>query len=139
MRKLGTEMHFEGCNFRDDKFIDHSCNLIEDVEEYNCKTLPNNKTTMKFTKDYKEEDLPKVSHQKICKDFDNIQISCMAGICKNVSAVYQCTFEVSKIKPDLITSFTKTLLNLKNNSSQCTVRGSNYLVAMDYYLVFRDL
>ena len=86
-------MHFEGCNFRDDEFIDHTCNLIEDIEDYNCKTLPNNKTTMKFTKDYKEEDLPKVSHQRICKDFDNIQISCMAGICKNISSVYQCTFD----------------------------------------------
>ena len=65
-------------------------------------------------------------HKQICVEFDNIQISCMAGICRNVSAVYQCTFEVSKIKPDFkSTSFTKNLLNLINNSSQCTVRGSN--------------
>ena len=54
-------------------------------------------------------------HKQICVEFDNIQISCMAGICRNVSAVYQCTFEVSKIKTHLsTTSFNKNLNSLHN-------------------------
>ena len=31
--------------------------------------------------------------KEICSKFDNIIISCVQGICKNVSEVYDCTYE----------------------------------------------
>ena len=36
-RELGTEMYFEGCDFGNDTFVDHTCNLMEDIDEWNCK------------------------------------------------------------------------------------------------------
>ena len=34
-----------------------------------------------------------VGKKEICSKFDNIIISCVQGICKNVSEVYSCTFD----------------------------------------------
>jgi hypothetical protein len=35
-----------------------------------------------------------VGSKEICVEFDDMEISCMSGICKNVSAVYKCDFSV---------------------------------------------
>ena len=35
--------------------------------------------------------------KEICSVFDNIQVSCMSGMCRNVSSVYQCTFKVNSL------------------------------------------
>ena len=46
-------------------------------------------------RNFTDASLGEVGHKEICSVFDNIQISCMSGMCRNVSAVYQCTFKVN--------------------------------------------
>ena len=88
-RHEGTKIYWSGCDFSKDRdgnynnFVNHTCNIMEDIEEWNCKM---------FDSEAKEG---QVGHKQICKDFDNIIVSCEAGICKNVSSVYDCTFRVS--------------------------------------------
>ncbi len=37
-----------------------------------------------------------VGKKETCVQFNDIQISCLSGICKNVSEVYKCDFYVSQ-------------------------------------------
>ncbi len=37
VRDLGTGIYWDGCDFSNDSFIDHTCNTLEDVENLNCK------------------------------------------------------------------------------------------------------
>ena len=37
VRELGTTVYWDGCDFSNDSFIDHTCNTLEDLEELNCK------------------------------------------------------------------------------------------------------
>ena len=58
---------------------------MEDIEELNCKlndTYANKRNH------------PEFGNKTICKHFNDIIVSCEAGICKNVSSVYDCTFKV---------------------------------------------
>jgi hypothetical protein len=32
-----------------------------------------------------------------CVTFDNIQVQCVTGVCKNISEVYKCDFKVSML------------------------------------------
>ena len=90
-RHEGTKIYWNGCDFskdRNDKynnFVNHTCNIMEDIEEWNCKM---------FDSEAKTRNPPEVGHKQICKDFNDIIVSCEAGICKNVSSVYDCTFKV---------------------------------------------
>ena len=98
-RHEGTKINWSGCDFSKDingnynNFVDHTCNIMEDIEEWNCKML--NSTGQK-------KNPPEVGHKQICQNFTDIIVSCKAGICKNVSSVYDCTFEV---RPCFLTNF----------------------------------
>ena len=47
-----------------------TCNTLEDLEYFNCKL---------------EE----------CEDFDDMQVECTYGECKNISQAYNCQFQVT--------------------------------------------
>lgn len=82
-RELGTEIYWESCDFTEGSFVDHKCNVLEDLEELNCKLYKSEKDANGKTG---------VGDKDICVEFDDIQISCLSGICKNVSAIYSCTY-----------------------------------------------
>ena len=90
-RHEGTKIYWSGCDFSKDtngnynNFVNHTCNIMEDIEELNCKL---NDTYAK------KRNHPEVGNKTICKHFNDIIVSCEAGICKNVSSVYDCTFKV---------------------------------------------
>ena len=39
-RDLGTQIYWDECDIREEKFIDTKCNVIEDEEKMNCKLYP---------------------------------------------------------------------------------------------------
>nr|XP_040567981.1 uncharacterized protein LOC121117603 [Lepeophtheirus salmonis] len=84
-RNLGTEIDWTDCDIIYDNeeesldtFVNHRCNVLEDLPEMNCKLYPYEKDTNGNTGD-----------KNRCIRFNNIQISCEAGICKNITAVYK--------------------------------------------------
>ncbi|TRY79645.1 hypothetical protein TCAL_12607 [Tigriopus californicus] len=83
VRELGTTVYWDGCNFNEtgDGFIDHVCNTLEDIKPMNCKLYG-------YEKD--SEGNPGLKDK--CIQFNDNVISCMSGICKNVSLVYDCTY-----------------------------------------------
>lgn len=82
-RTMGTEIYLEGCDLTDAHFIDHKCNILEDEEDFNCKLFPSEKDSDGNTG---------TGDKDICLGFDNLQVQCTSGICKNYSSVYQCEF-----------------------------------------------
>lgn len=83
-RELGTEIYWEGCDFSEGHFIDHKCNTLEDTEDLNCKL---------FSSEQDADGNTGTGDAERCVAFDNDEISCLAGICKNISEVYSCTFK----------------------------------------------
>eukprot|EP00095_Tigriopus_kingsejongensis_P007120 maker-scaffold303_size215788-snap-gene-1.14 protein:Tk07120 transcript:maker-scaffold303_size215788-snap-gene-1.14-mRNA-1 annotation:"GL12734" len=81
VRELGTTVYWDGCDFNNETFVDHRCNVLDDLEPMNCKLY-------KYEKD--KEGQPGLKDR--CIQFDNNVISCMSGICKNVSMVYDCVY-----------------------------------------------
>ena len=65
VRKNGTQIKWEGCNDIEEK----TCNVLEDYEKLDCK-------------------------KGKCEHFDNVQVECISGECKDISEVYKCEFEV---------------------------------------------
>ena len=49
-----------------------TCNTLDDLKEFNCKLGQ-------------------------CETFDDIQVECTSGICKNISQAYKCEFQVNHI------------------------------------------
>ena len=49
-----------------------TCNTLDDLKEFNCKLGQ-------------------------CETFDDIQVECTSGICKNISQAYKCEFKVKHI------------------------------------------
>ena len=43
VRDLGTQIWWDGCDFSEDAFIDHTCNTLDDIETLNCKQFHNEK------------------------------------------------------------------------------------------------
>ena len=36
-----------------------------------------------------------VGHAEECVKFDNVQVQCTTGVCRNISEVYKCEYKVS--------------------------------------------
>jgi hypothetical protein len=49
-----------------------TCNTLDDLKEFNCKLGQ-------------------------CEKFDDIQVECTSGICKNISQAYKCEFQVKHL------------------------------------------
>ena len=49
-----------------------TCNTLDDLKEFNCKLGQ-------------------------CETFDDMQVECTSGICKNISQAYKCEFQVNHI------------------------------------------
>ncbi len=45
VRELGTTVYWDGCDFYEDSFINHTCNTLEDVDSWNCKLYEDEKGT----------------------------------------------------------------------------------------------
>lgn len=43
---MGTEIYWENCDFSEDHFVDHTCNILDDLEELNCKLFSSEKGKM---------------------------------------------------------------------------------------------
>jgi len=82
-RELGTEINFDGCDLTEEHFVNHKCNTLEDLEELNCKL---------FSTEKDENGKFGDGDAEICVSFDNIQVQCVTGVCKNISEVYKCDF-----------------------------------------------
>ena len=49
-RKLGTEIHWEGCDLSEEpNFYNHTCNTLEDLKELNCKYFSTETFVDEFT------------------------------------------------------------------------------------------
>lgn len=55
----------------------HTCQTLEDLEEVDCKRYVADEETL----------------GKVCAHYDDVLLSCKAGRCKNISAIYQCSFQ----------------------------------------------
>ena len=68
-RHEGTKIYWSGCDFSKDangnynNFVNHTCNIMEDIEELNCKL---NDTYAK------KRNHPEVGNKTICKHFNDI-------------------------------------------------------------------
>jgi hypothetical protein len=73
-------MTWEGCTLEEPWFLDHTCTTLADLEPMNCKRS--------------KWEISRPGSKETCTQFNDI-ISCEMGECKNVSMIYQCTFQVS--------------------------------------------
>jgi len=89
-RDLGTQIYWDECdNSTIDAFVDHKCNIIQDEERMNCKLYPT-----ETNKNAAGEVYPLESGSKDrCSRFNDIQVLCESGVCRNYSAVYKCDFQ----------------------------------------------
>lgn len=79
LRDVGATLKFEDCDFSEENgFIDHICSTAENLEELNCKRS-------KF-------ETTEPGHRETCMEFNNL-ISCEAGVCKNISHVWKCSYQ----------------------------------------------
>jgi hypothetical protein len=78
-RDRGADMTWEGCTLEEPWFFDHTCTTLADLEAMNCKRS--------------KWEISRPGSKETCTQFNDI-ISCEMGECKNVSMIYQCTFQV---------------------------------------------
>lgn len=64
-------MALAGCRIN----VDHVCKILDDVPDLNCKIM-----------DQEGRILGR------CDNLDNVILACQAGVCKNVSQIYDCQF-----------------------------------------------
>jgi len=83
-RNLGTQIYWDKCDLTEEHFVNHKCNTLEDLKELNCKL---------FSTEKDETGKTGVGHAEECVKFDNVQVQCTSGVCKNISEVYKCTFK----------------------------------------------
>jgi len=83
-RELGTQIYWEGCDLTKEHFVNHKCNTLEDLKKLNCKL---------FSSEKDENGQTGVGHAEECVKFDNVQVQCTSGECKNISEVYKCEFK----------------------------------------------
>merc|ERR1719323_2440956 len=55
-RERGTEIFWNGCDFTEEYFVDHNCNIMTDIEEWNCKQFSSEA----------DASLGEVGHKEIC-------------------------------------------------------------------------
>uniref|UniRef100_A0A0K2TXH1 Uncharacterized protein n=1 Tax=Lepeophtheirus salmonis TaxID=72036 RepID=A0A0K2TXH1_LEPSM len=88
VRNLGTEIDWINCEIPpenvtySDEFINHKCNVLQDLPSLNCKLFP-----------YEKDEDKNPGDKNRCIRFHNIQIACEAGICRNISSVYKSKFQ----------------------------------------------
>ena len=82
VRDPGIDLELADCAFEEPNFIDHTCKTTDELEELNCKL-----------EHHELDENNKRGDKEICKNFNNIQLSCVAGLCKNISSVYDCNYK----------------------------------------------
>ena len=82
MRNRSVDLTLEGCRVDSDLFKVATCDTLEDLPDINCKIY----------EDQVDHD-GNPGAKQTCLDFDDVVVMCEAGVCKNVSQVYDCQYE----------------------------------------------
>jgi len=79
LREPGAVVSFEQCDLKPELgFIDHVCTTAEDLEPINCKRS--------------KYETSNPGRRETCVGYNSL-ISCQAGFCKNISKIWDCTYQ----------------------------------------------